>query len=299
VSWTEKRRVRISAGEVAFVEAGDPDSPPVLLLAGGVTSSYVWRHLIPMLSPWMRVVAPDLLGSGDSAADRDADLRIAAQAEHIRELLGALEVDRFALAGHGHGGGIAQLLALDGNVDALVLLDTIAFDAWPAPRMRELRTRLDELNDLQVESWLRSMLDAGTRRAQLSDDDVAEYVRPFRGPNGVERFVRVAASFDGEGLADLEPQLASLEIPVFVLWGEEDAFVDVEVAERLADVLPRASVAVLPGCGHFLMEDAFETVAPLIFQWLRGQYLKVEHRHEPDAGPVVVTLGRRPPGESS
>jgi len=61
-------------------------------------------------------------------------------------------------------------------------------------------------------------------------------------------------------------------------------------------VLPRASVALLPGCGHFLLEDATETVAPLMFQWLRSQYLKVEHRHEP-AGPVTVYLGRRPPGE--
>jgi hypothetical protein len=49
----------------------------------------------------------------------------------------------------------------------------------------------------------------------------------------------------------------------------------------------------LPGCGHFLLEDAPETVAPLMFQWLRSQYLGISHGHE--EGPVTVTLGRRPP----
>ena len=297
MTWIDKRRVRVSGGEFAVVDEGDPEAPPVVLLSGGMTSSYAWRRLIPMLSPFMRVIAPDLLGSGDSEAADDADLRLAAHADHVRELLRALGVERFAAVGHGHGGGVAQLLALDGNVDALVLIDVIAFDAWPAPRVRELNTRLDELGPEDAEMWLRETLQVGTRRAQLTTAEVHEYVRPFAGTGGLERFRRVATSFDGEGLIDLESQLAGLEIPVFILWGEDDTFVTSESAERLADVLPWSSVALLPGCGHFLLEDAAEAVVPLIFKWLQRQYLKVEHRHEADAGPVVVSLGRRPPGE--
>jgi pimeloyl-ACP methyl ester carboxylesterase len=297
VTWIDKRRVRVSGGEFAVVDEGDTEAPPVVLLAGGMTSSYAWRRLIPMLSPFMRVIAPDLLSSGDSEAVDGADLRWPSHAEHVRELLRALGVDRYALVGHGHGGGVAELLALDGNVDALVLIDAIAFDAWPAPREHELNTRLDHLGPEHVDTWLSEMLDAGTRRARLTDADVHEYLRPFAGPGGLERFRRVAASFDGEGVTDLEPRLAKLEIPVFILWGEEDTFVAPNNAERLADVLPWSSVALLPGCGHFLLEDAADTVVPLIFKWLQRQYLKVEHRHEADAGPVVVSLGRRPPGE--
>jgi pimeloyl-ACP methyl ester carboxylesterase len=253
--------------------------------------------LIPLLSPWMRVIAPDLLGSGDSETSDGADLRLEAHASHIRELLGGLGVERYAVAGHGHGGGIAQLLALGGDVDALVLVDSIAFDAWPAPRMRELRERLDDADPDEVMSWLEAALDGGTRQGRLTRDDVDEYLRPFRGRDGLERFVRVARSFDGQGLTGLESRLEALEIPALVLWGEEDTFVDVELAERLGDVLPWSSVALFPGCGHFLLEDAPERVGPILFQWLRTKYLKVEHRHEPDAGPIAVTLGRRPPGE--
>jgi pimeloyl-ACP methyl ester carboxylesterase len=296
VTWTEKRRARVSGGELAYVDTGDPEAPPVVLLSGGVTSAYVWRHLIPLLSPWMRVIAPDLLGSGDSETSDGADLRLEAHASHIRELLGGLGVERYAVAGHGHGGGIAQLLAFGGDVDALVLVDSIGFDAWPAPRMRELRERLDDADSDEVMSWLEAALDGGTRQGRLTRDDVDEYLRPFRGRDGLERFVRVARSFDGQGLTGLESRLEALEIPALVLWGEEDTFVDVELAERLGDVLPWSSVALFPGCGHFLLEDAPERVGPILFQWLRTKYLKVEHRHEP-AGPIAVTLGRRPPGE--
>ncbi len=297
MTWTEKRRARVSGGELAYVDTGDPEAPPVVLLSGGVTSAYVWRHLIPLLSPWMRVIAPDLLGSGDSETSDGADLRLDAHTVSIRALLESLGVERYAVAGHGHGGGIAQLLALDGDVDALVLVDSIAFEAWPAPRMRELRERVDEVDPDAVVAWLEAALEGGTRQGRLTRDDVDEYLRPFRGPDGLERFVRVARSFDGEGLKGLESRLEALEIPALVLWGEEDTFVDVELAERLGDVLPWSSVALFPGCGHFLLEDAPERVGPILFQWLRTKYLKVEHRHEPDVGPIAVTLGRRPPGE--
>jgi len=84
VTWIEKRRVAIQEGELALAEAGDPEAPPVVLLSGGLTSSYLWRGLIPLLAPWMRVIAPDLLGSGDSDSPDGADLRLPAQAANVR-----------------------------------------------------------------------------------------------------------------------------------------------------------------------------------------------------------------------
>ena len=63
--------------------------------------------------------------------------------------------------------------------------------------------------------------------------------------------------------------------------------------ERLADLFPRASAAVLPGCRHFLPEDAPDTVAPLVFQFLRSQYLGTPHEHA-STGPVGIELGLGP-----
>jgi pimeloyl-ACP methyl ester carboxylesterase len=295
--WIEKRRVRTSSGELAIVDTGDPEAPAVVLIHGFGTSSFLWRRLIPMFSPWMRVIAPDLLGAGDSDKPRDVDLRISAHRDLLREALRELGVDRCAVIGHAHGGGVAQLLAVEGGVDALCLVDSIAFDAWPSPAVRDLQRSVDRAGPVVPDVWIRTMFDLGmAHRDRLHEPDLEEFLRVYRGEPAVAAFVHAARAVDGSGLEAIESRLSELDIPALILWGEEDAFLGVGVAERLGEVLPRAAVAVLPGCGHFLLEDAPDTVAPLIFQWLRSQYLKHEHRHEP-GGPVVVSLGRRPEGE--
>jgi pimeloyl-ACP methyl ester carboxylesterase len=186
---------------------------------------------------------------------------------------------------------VAQLVALGGGAEALVLLDSIAFDAWPGPAIRQLRSGLGTFDREAVDAWLRRAIDTGTsHRERLSEADVEGYLAPFAGPDGVERFERVVASLDGVGLAGLEPQLAELQIPALVLWGEEDRFLPPELAERLGDALPMATIALLPGCGHLVLDDAPETVAPLIFQYLRSRYLGTPHVH--DTGTVTVQLGR-------
>jgi pimeloyl-ACP methyl ester carboxylesterase len=273
--WTEKRRVATRDGDIALVERGDPAAPTVLLLHGLGTSSYLWRQLVPLLSTSMHVVAPDLLGAGDSD-DGGADRSIRGHVARVREVLADVGVDRVAAVGHGLGGVIAQSLAVEGLVDALALMSSDAFGVPPALPSTE-----------DGEAWVRELFDLGmSRRERLSVADLEAFARPLRA-----KPAPVVVSDDAPSEADL----ATLEIPAIVLWGEDDRILDASMAERIGDALPRATIALLPGCGHFLLEDAAETVAPLLFQWLRSQYLQIEHRHE--AGPVVVELGRRPAGE--
>ena len=115
----------------------------------------------------MHVLAVDLLGSGDSDSPQGADLSLEGHARSVRELLEHLGVERFAVVGHGHGGGVAQLLALGGGADAIVLIDSVAFEAWPAAPTRELRDRGVELDPDAVAAWLRDMLDRGMSRREL------------------------------------------------------------------------------------------------------------------------------------
>ena len=90
----------------------------------GPAASHTWRRLAPLLATRFRVLA--------ATARRRADL--AAQAASVRERARrAAASTRFALVGHGHGGGVAQLVARDDpGTDALVLIDTVAFDRCAA-----------------------------------------------------------------------------------------------------------------------------------------------------------------------
>ena len=68
------------------------------------------------------------------------------------------------------------------------------------------------------------------------------------------------------------------------------------LAERLNEAIPASTLALLPGCGHYLPEEAPETIGPLITEYLRARYLRVPHAHADDKeGVVLLQLERRPP----
>jgi pimeloyl-ACP methyl ester carboxylesterase len=294
---TPNARARTSGGELAYTDEGD--GPVVVLLHGFPQSSFVWRDLAPLLSSRFRVIVPDLLGAGDSEKPVGVPLGLVAQAGYVRELLEGLRVERYAVIGHSVGGGVAQLLALDGDgVDAMVLMSSTSFDAWPTVLTREIqRTPPERRVERFVHSGIRASLRLGMAHPdRITSDQVTEYLRPWSGTGNVEAFFRFADAMDGKGLSDREDDLAKLEIPVLIFWGEEDEFYPPAIAERLNAGIPTSTLGLLPGCGHFLVEDAIETIGPMIYEYLRARYLKEPHGgHSDTSGIVTIQLERRPP----
>ena len=287
----ERRRARVSAGEIAFVDAGE--GPGVVLLHGFPTSSFLWRREIPLLAARMRVIAPDLIGYGQSDLPPDADLSVAGQARHVGELLAHLGLGGVAAVGHGFGGGVAQRLALDGAAAALVLIDSIAFDAWPSRSTRDLQAAPPPAGEeaAEAEAVVSAWLAQAVSKRPLAPAETAAYLEPWRRDPAALR--RALAGLDGLGLDGTEAALAALDVPALVLWGEEDPFLPVALAERLGEVLDGSTVALLPGCGHLVGEDAPETVGALVYQFLRSRFLGEGHGHSAD-GPVPVFLERPP-----
>jgi pimeloyl-ACP methyl ester carboxylesterase len=291
----EPRRARTSGGELAYLDVGE--GPPVVLLHGFPQSSFMWHDLAGLLAGRFRVIAPDLLGAGDSDMPSDEPLGIVAQAGYVRQLLDHLGVDRFGVVGASHGGGIAQLLALDGRADAMVLLNPIVSTYWPSEATRAIQGSPPEQRaDGIAAAVIRTGFDLGMgHRTRLSEQQLAEYIRPYQGADGVLAFFRFAEAIDGAGLSGIEDRLAALEIPVLILWGEDDPYLPVEAAEQLNEWIPTSTLGILPGCGHFLLEDAIDTIGPMIYEYLRARYLRAPHGHGADpTGAVMIQLERRP-----
>ncbi len=295
MSGPERRRVGTSGGELSYVEAGD--GPPVVLLHGFPSSSYLWRREIPLLAGRMRVIAPDLLGYGESDKPPGAPLSLAAQAGYVGELLSELGVGSPALVGHDIGGGVAQLLAAGGMATTLVLVDPVAFGDWPSDGMRTVQAtpRASETKEV-AERIARLAFEVGMEHhAFLSPAELDVYVAPWIA--NPPALFRAARAVDGRGLEGVAATLAAQGMPVFVLWGEEDAFNPSSLAERLLEALPGATVALLPGCGHFVTEDAPTTTGPLIYEFLRRNHLgEGRPAHGPSGGPVQIFLDRPPAG---
>jgi pimeloyl-ACP methyl ester carboxylesterase len=283
---------------MAYVDMGN--GPPVVLLHGFPTSANLWRREAWLMAQRMRVIAPDFIGYGQSARPADADLSEPAQAEYVRELLERLGVERFAVVGHDIGGAIAQMLALGGILDvrAMVLLDAASFDAWPATAVEAIQATLpDQESGATVERCVRDIFSQGIAHGHLVDTaELDAYVTSWTGDPGA--FFRAARGVSGKGLAGRDAELERLDLPTLVVWGEVDPYLNVELAERLGDAIPFSTVALLPGCSHFVTQDAPQTVGPLIYEFLRLRYLGEAHGPGPHEGPVRVFLERPPPEEA-
>ena len=268
-----RKRVGVSGGEMAYADLGEGEV--VVLLHGFPTSSELWRREAWLFAQQMRVIAPDLLGYAASEHPIDADLSEPAQAKYVAELLQELGVRSAALVGHDIGGGLAQMLALDGALDVrcLVLLDSVCFDAWPIEGVKMLQSGDPKQETAGfVEEVCRLIFDLGIGHPErLEPEAVGTYVAPWK--DDPPAFFRAARAITGKGLAGREAELKALDVPTFILWGEEDPFLPAELGERLGEAIPGATVALLPGCSHFITEDAPQTVGPLIHHFLRSQYL--------------------------
>jgi pimeloyl-ACP methyl ester carboxylesterase len=290
----ERRRADLEAGEIAYADEGE--GPAVVLLHGFPSSSHLWRDLFPVLAPRFRAIAPDLVGYGDSAKPSDpGELTIWAQAAAVRELLRTLDVEGFAVIGHDIGGGVAQLLAFEGGVRTLVLMDSISLDSWPIEAVKMIAGANDsDVTEEFATDVARVAFDIGmAHRDRLADEDLDEYLRPWR--EDPMALVRAARAIDGEGLAGREGRLQALDNRVLIVWGEDDPYQEAGWAERLGELIPGSTVALLPGCGHFVTEDAPESVIPLVAGYLQTHELG-GHAH---AGPTPVELGisfERPSG---
>src|SRR5215216_1966678 len=153
----QKRYVEVGEARVAYREEGDGE--PLLLLHGCPFSSFIWRKVIPLLSPRYRCMAPDLLGLGDTETPEGADWSLRAQAAMVIGFLDALGIERAHVVGHDQGGAIAQLLASEHpeRVDRLVISNAEAYDNWPSDEERPFVrvTQVPVLGDVVLWAWSR------------------------------------------------------------------------------------------------------------------------------------------------
>jgi pimeloyl-ACP methyl ester carboxylesterase len=102
--------VTMHGHRIAYRVAGDPGLPVLLLIHGITSSSATWEPVIPALAEHAHVIAPDLLGHGDSDKPR-GDYSLGAFASGLRDLLEYLGHERVTIVGHSLGGGVAMQFA--------------------------------------------------------------------------------------------------------------------------------------------------------------------------------------------
>jgi 2-succinyl-6-hydroxy-2,4-cyclohexadiene-1-carboxylate synthase len=235
---------------------------PLLLLHGFTQTGRGWDEVVRHLAgETYRPLAPDLRGHGAAGSRRPIDM-----GSCVHDVA-ALAAGRFALAGYSMGGRIALHVALahPERVTRLVLVSTTAGIDDPAARAAR------RAHDEALAAWM----EGGRTIAEVADHwgaqplfagqrpEVAAAARADRLDNDP---VHLAASLRGIGTGAMQPlweRLRELSMPVGVLAGERDVKF-VALARRLASLLPRASLTVVPDAGHALALEAPAAVAAAI-----------------------------------
>jgi pimeloyl-ACP methyl ester carboxylesterase len=128
-------QIELHGRRVIYRVAGS--GPPVVLIHGMLNSSSHWRSVALSLASDYTVIAPDLIGHGDSAAPR-GDYSLGAHAASIRDLLAAIGVDRATIVGHSLGGGVAMqfFYQFPQRVERLVLISSGGLGREVTPSLR-------------------------------------------------------------------------------------------------------------------------------------------------------------------
>jgi len=257
----EIQEVEVDGRTVAYREAGS--GPAVLLIHGWPTSSYLWRDAIAAIGERNRAIAIDLPGFGGSDKPLQTRYGFELFEAAIDGLLQRLEVERVGLAVHDLGGpvGVHWTLGNRDRVTKLALLNTLVYPEFSAAVQQFLHMCTDP--ELREQLTSPEGLEAGMRlgladQERLTEESLAAVREPFQTTDARRALADAGIGLDPAGFVEIAEHLSELQIPVTVVYGEQDRILP-DVAETMARVkrdLPQAKVTSLPDAGHFCQEEA-------------------------------------------
>ena len=267
----------VGAGEAAYRRVGT--GPDVLLVHGYPVSGATFRLLLPHLVDHVTCHVIDLPGAGDSRFDRDTPVSFDQHVATVRRVVDLLDLDDVALVGHDSGGLLARhAMAGDPRLRALGLVDTEQpqglsrrFRAFLAPRHlpgfdRALAWTLGRPRLRQHRLLLG---DAFVDRDLLDGDFDDLFLRPLReDPDRLDAAGRLLRSFETRYVDELAQLHRRIDVPVQLVWGEQDAFFPLAWAREMEHTFSDAELRVVPGAGLFAHEERPAEVAAALLSRL-------------------------------
>ncbi|CAN7307576.1 alpha/beta fold hydrolase [Mycolicibacterium frederiksbergense] len=274
----ETKFIEIHGMRQAVVDEGDGDEV-LLLIHGMAGSAQTWRAVLPQLAKKYRVIAPDLLGHGQSSKPR-TDYSLGAFAVGLRDLLDELGVESATVVGQSLGGGVAMqflyqhpdycrrlaLISSGGlGPDVGLILRLLAAPGAefvmpviaPSPVLRAGNA---------VKSWLSSAGLRSPRGAEMwsaySSFGDSETRQAFL------RTLRSVVDYRGQAVSALNRLNLREGLPILAIWGEQDNIIPVDHAYAALEARPDCRLEILPGVGHFAQVEAPDKVIELLDEFI-------------------------------
>lgn len=271
------QHVVIHGHDMRYRRAGSGEV--VLLLHGLAGSSMTWRAVQPRLAETHDVIAPDMLGHGESAKPM-GDYSLGAFASGLRDLLAALDVQRATIVGHSFGGGVAMQLAYQHPelCNRLVLVGSGGLGREVSWLLRLVT--LPGFEYLMPVVFPRVVADAGTdvgnflSRIGLGSARVGEMWRSYASLAGAAdrkafvRTIRGVIEPGGQTVNALDRLYLAAHLPTMIVWGARDEIIPVAHAYAAHEAIPNSRLEILDAIGHFPHAEAPERFLEVLRDFL-------------------------------
>ena len=284
----EKKRIDVLGKAMAYIDEGDGD--PILFLHGNPTSSFLWRNIMPHAEGLGRIIAPDLIGMGDSDKLDDSgpqSYRFVEHRQYLDGLLAAIGVtDNVTLVVHDWGSGLGFDWANRhrDTVKGIAYMEAIvapveSWDHWPKAAkqiFQGFRSDAGESMVLDNNVFVEQVLPSSIIRT-LSADEMDEYRRPFAEAGESRRPTLTwprEIPIEGEPadvrriVSDYSAWMAETHVPKLFVNAEPGAILRGSLRD-MCRIWPNQHEVQVAGI-HFVQEDSPDDIGRAIAEWYTG-----------------------------
>ena len=263
--------IQLHGHRVVFRHEGVGEGPLVILIHGITGRSVQWEPAIRHLAADHEVLAPDLLGHGESAKPR-GDYSLGAYASAIRDTMVALGHDRATIVGHSLGGGIAMQFAYQfpERCERMVLVSSGGLGREVHPMLRASTLPGSELvlpvlTHATLLAGGENVSRALGRLGLKAGTDMAEIARGFASLGDAAarhafiQTMRAVLDPGGQRVSALDRLYLAESMPSLIVWGDRDPIIPVDHGRAAHEAMPGSRLELLHGVGHFpQLEQPYE-----------------------------------------
>jgi len=272
-------QIELHGHRVIYRVAGS--GPPIVLIHGMLNSSSHWRSVALSLAGEYTVIAPDLIGHGDSAAPR-GDYSLGAHAASIRDLLAAIGIDRASIVGHSLGGGVAMqfFYQFPQRVERLVLVSSGGLGREVKPTLRTAALPgISALLALMIRPRLLGALAGTGARMRTRGMEsgvylqaVARAMRPLQNADARGAFLhtlRAVIDIHGQRVSATDRLYLLESLPTMIVWGERDNTIPLAHGRSAHEAIPHSCFRTLPAAAHFPHLDDPDGLSDVLREFMR------------------------------
>lgn len=259
----EEKFVTVNKFNIRYLEEGNSDRNLILLHGlGGYAER--WNGITPHLSKRYHVIAPDLIGYGQSDKP-SVDYTPEFFTKFVFDFIETLGIKKTSIIGTSLGGQVVVECAATQSpvIEKIILIS-------PAGIMRKSTPPLDAYtmaalypNKDSVKNAYQMMVGPGK---PVSDISIERFVNNMSRPNA--KMVFLSTLLGLKNAPDIFDKLARINIPTLIIWGKEDKLIPFEYAQQFVNAIPNCKFIPIEGCGHSPYVEDPEKVAMVVKEFL-------------------------------